>query len=214
MNVFCYYNHVEKLSPLDETKLILEWKENWKAAGFTPIVLNEFIAQQHPRFAALEEAIEKRLPSINPAGYDKHCYFRWAAMSVSGGGIMADYDCFNYGWKPAVTPAGRLRLYQGHVPCLVTGDREGYGKMVEAFISYKGGIRDYTPEGKRHVSDMTIASFEGKKIGILMNNDVVDYSKDGWETATAVHYNTSIMTDSKKLPRWKFINQLRPWIIS
>lgn len=209
MRVYCYHSHVPLLSIEDETRLIMLWKAAWSKAGFEPIVLNEFIARKNPLFEHLQgRLLRGELPSVNPKNYDEACFFRYIAMAEVGGGIMSDYDVIPYGWTYAGSKMTRmLRTYQGGCPSLVTGAKQAYLAAVKAFLEYQVGPDDRY-QGKPHISDMYIL-----QKGLIPHtpiNEVKDYGENGWEKATAVHYNTSSLTKNKLLPRWKHIPTLRP----
>lgn len=93
MKIYSYYAEVPDLNRFDELKLITVWREAWTAAGWEPFVLSEWYARKHPLYAALDELVSK-LPSTNPARYERACYMRWLALAAIGGGWMSDYDCF------------------------------------------------------------------------------------------------------------------------
>lgn len=206
--VHTFYGHVPLLSIEDETRLIMLWRDAWTKAGFEPIVLNEFIASKNVLFPHLEEKI-KTLPSVNPEGYESACYLRWLAMAEIGGGIMADYDVFPYGWTWIYKEFPDILLtFQGHCPSLVCGSKSAYLKVVKGFLDYQvNPLRDLH-DGRPHTSDMYI--MRDGNIPHKEKNVVVDFGKEGWETAKAVHYNTSTTTP-KHLPRWKHIPLLRPF---
>lgn len=88
--IYTYFQPLKgnEIPPLD-AKLIQAWSKNWAAAGWTPVVLSEKDARQHPEFESLEPEL-KKLPSVNPTNYDLSCYYRWIAVAAKGGGFMAD----------------------------------------------------------------------------------------------------------------------------
>lgn len=207
LKIYCYHSHVPQLSIEDETRLIMLWRDRWAAAGFEPVVLNEFIARQNPLFEHLQGRFDRgELPSINPAYYDNACYLRYLAMAEVGGGIMSDYDVMPYGWQFRGEKFTKtLTTYQGGCPCLVSGTKGAYLLAVKAFLEYQLTANDHH-EGKPHISDMHI--LQSGAIPHEAKHEVKDFGKEGWETAKAVHFCTSKMTP-KYLPRWKHIPTLR-----
>src|SRR5687767_2074698 len=96
--IYGYFAEVPQIDRLAETKLMLEWRKRWELAGFKPAILGEWDAMRHPYYHEYVEAVRK-LPSINPASYDFHCYMRWLAVAQmlhekDQRGFMADYDTF------------------------------------------------------------------------------------------------------------------------
>lgn len=232
--IFSYFVSLPDMDMANERILVSLWAERWRSFGFTPIVLNEFWARKHPAFDIVNEAIEK-LPSINPAGYDRQCYLRWLACEVAakeytnGDGliVMADYDVFPYlpapnkrfdAWFEDLvfgvwfTPKGKHTRYRmlclhGNCPALVIGMPENFADMSRAFVDYELTEKD---KANAHISDQYI--FEAqimkhpKKFKVSM--DVVLYSDKGWETAPAVHFSNSVMAPDKT-PKHKWIPLLR-----
>lgn len=206
LKLYTYHSHVPGLNIEHETKMILLWQEHHRRLGCDPIVLNEYIARKHPDYEQFCERIV-HLPSINPGSYDRACYLRWMAMAVTGGGIMMDYDTFIYDLAALKLKKGRATCYQGHVPSLFSAPAHRYQAMVKAILEYQVGDRDKQENGKHHVSDMYLLLHKVIEFEPL---DVVKmYGEPGWETAPAVHFSTSSMQPSNKMPRFQWIPRLR-----
>lgn len=206
--VYTYHAQLPGNMPEEHTKLLLLWKRNWESAGYTPIVLNEYIAGDHPQYQAFSEAIDK-LPTVNPPEYERACYLRWMAIAVAGGGLMADSDVFIYNdFRPGPVP-DRIVSFQTHVPALVWGSKSAYENMVQAIMAYQVSPKDLEGFPRPHVSDMLMLQRGG--IPYTSKNVVKLYNEPGWEQAPLVHYSHSSMGPAKLMPRHKFIEGLRPW---
>jgi len=121
LKIFGFHGNVPELNLQDELLLTVLWRERWTAAGWEPIILNEWHAQQHPLFANLYAATSK-LPTSNPKAYELFCFLRWAALAQVGGGFMSDFDLlprpsFSIGCLD-LDGAGRLsKLHIFQTPC-------------------------------------------------------------------------------------------------
>lgn len=212
--IYTYFESIPQLDPKNEIALIRLWQSNWEANGWKAEVLNEYHAKSHPFYSVFRDAVRK-LPSVNPGDYDYHCFMRWLALSnqcdaITAQVCMSDYDTMSYGFEPAYLPTGKLGLYQRHVPALISGTRWAIDKLCERFAQYK--IRDTDKEGDRvHCSDMKcIESFiQEAPEDFHVEHIVRLYGEEGWEVAPAVHFSNSTMQPAGKMPRYKFIPELR-----
>jgi len=215
MRLFTYYDHVAAHDNANELKMLLLWIEHHKKMGdwFEPVVLQEYHAQKHPRYAEFNQAV-RLLPSINPAGYDVACYMRWLAVAAVGGShnVMMDYDTF---LTPSVVddlnpirgrvdrPEHQLAVWQNTTPCLVTGSAKAF---EQAAIWFAG----VNPAGRSHLSDMIVleqvATQEPEAFARF--NYAKCYGEQMWNTAPAVHFSNSCMTPADKQPRFKWIPEL------
>lgn len=223
MHVFTFFGEVPKLDLLEEQRLKILWAERWQAMGFTPVVLNEWQAKQHPRYDELAHAY-RTLPSINPVPYEFLCTIRWVAMAMAPVPkgelfVMSDADTIpydvtplhHYGSKSSKSrPFERLVSYQKHVPACVLGHRALFEQQAVRFAEYKpepDDMHDTTP----HCSDMTILQKQAARQPetLTMLDIVKTYGEPGWETAPIVHYANAGMGPAKKLPRSTHIPLLR-----
>lgn len=209
MKIFSYFSETPDIDPTNERKLIALWIDNWRAAGFNPQVLNESHAQKHPLFDHYVEAVSK-FPSTNPSGYDLSCFVRWLAVAQTSDedcGILCDYDCFNYGWAPILASNSKICLYQGHVPCLVSGRPKSFTAMAKFFMEF------IPKEGENHISDMSILAgmtpHQSDKMLTFHLPIIKSYGEPGWDKSAAVHYPNAAMGPAKYIPRYKFIPNLR-----
>lgn len=225
MKVFCYFSPNPDLPIEFETKLILLWRESWEKYGYTPVVLNEWHARQHPMFADYDAAISK-LPSVNPPGYDRACYLRWLAVAhvlslddlptFKDLGILTDYDVMSYGWHPSVYPSG-LTTWEGKgidgerpghtIPSVVTGTKEDFETACLWFASYEPTDLDVIG-GKKHTSDMYV--LEKHAAEFTQRNVCKVFGEEGWETAELVHFCNASMIPKGFQPRSEHIRALRP----
>lgn len=213
--IFTFFESLPEHNMVAERILVSLWVQKWKERGFEPIVLNEFHAKQSPGYAEFERAVSK-LPSINPAGYDRACYIRWLAVAVAAKEmklkqpvLMCDHDVFPYpGIEKVELFSDKLTCYQGTCPALVSGSISDFLKQGAYFADYK--VTDDNYDGKPHTSDMYLLEKR-----VLKSPDAVrclkivkDFGEDGWEQAPLVHYANRCCTPNYQ-PRWKHIPSLR-----
>lgn len=214
MRLHTFYTFVDGIDQHDELRLIQQWQQHHERLGFETMVLQEFHAKQHPFYEDMLKAV-RDFPSVNPKGYDTACYLRWLACATAqdmGQIIMMDYDLFLLPtvWddlNPLLAPTGKemqkLRVFQHHIPSLVSGSYDQYLAWCERFAEYK-------PE-THHTSDMCIMEqWHMKDPQCFTALPFVKlYTEQGWESAPAVHYSNSTMQPNKKVPRWKHVLNLR-----
>jgi len=219
--IYGYHADVPDLVRMDELKLVTLFRHRWEDAGWTPFILNEWIAMKHPYFEEYNRAISA-LPSVNPDGYERACWMRHLALAQVGGGYMADTDLIHYPVKEEITlaemEAPRLQMFDLHTPSLIYASKEVAEKLCREFASGKWGKRDIG--GREHYSDMyaledlgaiendgTMADPERY---LIEHHDLVrNYGTEGWETAPFVHYSKDAMARADKLPKWRHIPKLR-----
>lgn len=162
------YTYYENISTINEDNIRLSSQHNlielcrqsWKANGWDLIVLDYKFAKKHPYYNEYSSII-KALPSINPESYDYHCYMRWLAMVVVGGGLMIDYDVINYNSSPndlyyhTFDIDGKLTILQHSTPSGVYGTSEQYLDICKKFTILKDNHECYDMiQNKLHTSDM------------------------------------------------------------
>jgi hypothetical protein len=181
--VYTYYETVSAIENCKSRKtsqknLINICSESWEKYGWTVEVIGEKDAQNHFLYKEYKSII-LTFPSVNPFPYDYHCYMRWLAMANIGGGIMIDYDVMNTGLRDLnFFNFSELTVYQGHVPCVVSGKAEDYLSAVYGFMSFKNNIGiDMKMRNEPHTSDMLMLS--SGKIKFKKMNEVKDYPENG-----------------------------------
>lgn len=207
--IYTYFSPVPELNMLDEFRLLLLWRENWSKAGFEPVVLNEYIARQHPFFKEFDEAVSK-FPTVNPVHYEKSCFMRHLSMAQIGGGILSDFDVMPNGVTPELPQFAEphLTVYQvggngALIPCLTSGGAEAYLGLCKQFAKYVPQADD--KEGTRvHISDQSVINklAAGTEYGIAAHPIVVGYGEDGWEKAAAIHFANANCTPKGKTPKY------------
>lgn len=219
MHVFTYFTPLADVPLVDESKLILLWRQRWKAANFVPMVLNEWWARRHPLFAEYDKAVSA-LPSINPGQYDRACFLRWMAVCVAlsdlnlTGAVMSDYDVMPYTTAYNINKfieTDRLTILQQHVPSLVAGTSEHFEDQCLRFASYTLEPEDTDAKGQTHMSDMIILAKQKSRDpkAAAMLDVVKSYGEKDWEVAPFVHYANAAMLPVGHSPRWKYIEVLR-----
>lgn len=222
--LFTYWEPIPEMDLVNERILVSLWRETWTKAGFTPICLNESYAAKHPIYREFDAAVSK-LPSSNPAGYERCCWLRWLAVQVAAKDypnkskriVLCDYDVLPYGHleplsRLADAPARywkeshrQMLSLHGNCPALVVGTADQFAEVAHYFVDY------VPPAGLTHQSDQYLfEQFIGlnpSKFKVSM--DVKLFSEPGWETANAVHFSNSVCSPNY-LPKWKHIPILRP----
>jgi len=169
------YTYYEPIAGLQNQYEILEiCKQSWVKYGWDFRIISEQQAKQHYRYEEYKKTISQ-LSSVNPNHYDYHCYMRWLSMVVVGGGIMIDYDVINTGLSDSsLFHSQDLTVYQGHVPCVVSGYSDQYLNIVEHFCLLASDPSVFIIINERHhTSDMIMLS--SNKIPFRTLNIVEDY---------------------------------------
>jgi hypothetical protein len=206
--VYTYYEDVPEITNCpsrnsSQQDLIEICSKSWANHGWNLLVLSEKDAATHPLYESYKKVVLS-FPSANPFPYDYHCYMRWLAMANVGGGIMIDYDVVNLGVKNLdFFDFSRLTLYQGHVPCVVSGNSEHYLNLVKEFIKIKDKIKDYICliNDKPHTSDMLFLASGDIKFNKL--NKVENYPK----RSALVHCCQYVCNDKNKFEIMKELLQ-------
>lgn len=171
------------------------WCENWKKAGFEPVVIGENHAMEHPNFRAFSDHVRSFTPmNYHTPEYEHACFYRWMAMAHIGGGLMADYDCLNSGFRPEDVVDKEMTIYEPpHVPCLVSGSALEYERVIQIFMDFRTAMyKDWLKKHSRGgtgVSDMLILANHSDQ---LNGKDVVrEYNRDGMSEAKAIHFSNA-----------------------
>lgn len=197
--IYTYFEPVPGIERTEQDALITLWKSAWSKAGWSPIVLSEQDAKNHPLYVRAK-SVFSAFPSVNPSGYDYACFMRWLAMSAIGGGWMCDYDVMPN--KPErLVAVGGIQFFSGNdkdplIPCLVHGHCVDYNKIIDFFLQ--------TKPTETHWSDMVAL----RAFKTVCYRDVKEYGEYGWEYAAAIHFSHHSMAG--KTPRSRFIPELMP----
>jgi len=183
------------MSPPGQEAILKMWCDNWKQAGFDPVVIGQQQAEAHPGFSNFQEYVTA-MPAMNyhTPDYEHACFYRWMAMAQIGGGLMADYDCFNAGFEPEDVVFKDMTIYEPpHVPCLVSGSSLEYERVIQIFMSFHPGMyQEWLKPHSRNgtgVSDMLILANHSDQLNGV---DLVrQYSPDGMPGAKAIHFSNS-----------------------
>jgi hypothetical protein len=202
MKVFTFYQPVDGKDAAAEEDLIALWSRSWELRGWTPVVLGQ---------SSIPDTLENRrivselktLPSQNKKHLDLWCYLRWLAVAEQGGGVMSDYDVINYDFQPF--EVGALTTWDRWIPCLVSGTRDEFLRVVNWFRAERRPWWSRLRAG--HTSDMLI--LQAHQADLVMRRDCVEYDLHGWETAKAVHFSNRGMKAAGRMPRHVCIPQMR-----
>jgi hypothetical protein len=176
-----------------QEELINICAKSWKKNGWKLVVLNYDVARSHDFYSTYSEVV-KQLPSINLRLYDYHCYMRWLAMSKVGGGVMIDYDVVNLSLTDdSIFQQKTLTVFQGFVPCVVSGSEEQYLEMCKTFCQLKDNKNCLINfNNKPHTSDMIMLS------NMKDQFNKVDYVVDYPKIAPLIHCSQNHCKKNKK----------------
>ena len=150
---------------LADNKLLSLWQANWRYFGWEVEVVNlETARAADPvRYARWESA-----PSLYTVG-DKHdyvfrCYARW--LTMSRGGLMVDFDVFNYGLTPRmaediirVAPRDKVIHFSGDpTPCAEYGTASAFERYCQIFDEFIEHPVLANSALREHVHDLNILS--------------------------------------------------------
>jgi hypothetical protein len=180
----CYYEEISQIEYCPRRKssqleLISICANSWIKHGWQFNILKERDAMSHPLYNTYKEIVSS-FPSVNPQKYDYHCYIRWLAMANIGGGILIDYDVVNMGLKTDHSnffDFNQLTIYQGHVPCVVSGSKQHYLEAVYGFMGFQNNVEGVLENNRPHTSDMIMLA--SGKIKFNKLNIVKNYGDKG-----------------------------------
>jgi hypothetical protein len=154
-------------------------KASWYKYGWKLEIIGEKEARANHYYNEYKSIILD-LPSVNPIGYDYHCFMRWLSMISVGGGIMIDYDVINMGLysDTKIFNNKGLSIYQGHVPCVVSGSADDYMTTIKTFASLKDDMScRQLINDTYHTSDMLMLA--SGKINFNSLNIAANYPNRG-----------------------------------
>jgi hypothetical protein len=204
MKVYTFYSAVEGKPQKDELALIEMWKRSWRSNGWDPVVLGYESLEFDPELEEMAARL-KKLPSINKHNLDYWCYLRWVAVAQQGGGFMSDYDVINYSFEPR--EAVELTIYDRYVPCMVSGTRDDFLRVIGWFAEYRMGWFSRLARREAHTSDMLILKEHVSEF--RQGRECVEYGVEGWDQAEAVHFCNRVMKPTALIPRHEHIDGLR-----
>lgn len=187
MKVHTYFQPLEQIAFLEETKLHALWRQSWLLSEFIPITLTHQVAESHKDYARYLKLVSS-FPTVNPPGYDLACWLRWLALDVVGGGLMTDYDviCRAFSAEDLQFPNPVTILDRGGVPCAVYATLEGASAIVQDVLNFKHVMGDNN--GTPHYSDMFFFQARGYP---RAENLTRPFGAPDWEMAPAVHFSHS-----------------------
>jgi hypothetical protein len=207
--VYTFYDPVAKYH---DPELMEMWQENWKAHGWRTVVMTLKDAEKADRLRLEIYKKSKNLyAGICLPEYSLRCYARWLPMAAHGG-LMVDFDVFNYGFTPQtyfdlwkILPKDKVVHLSGDAtPCASFGTSSAYKSYVGAFDDFDANPVRSTPYLKTDVHDQNIIdSRPDKWIGLKM---VSLYPDDTlWSKYPMVHYTHGKV----QFPRSKKIRIIR-----
>ena len=184
-------------------KLLYAWKKEWQARGWKTRILNIQHAKKHKHFQYFNQTIVKKFPQVSE--YDRMCFFRWLAMSVVGGGFMADYDTFplefdsNEYFDGNLPNNGNFTSFDGFVPALVSGIGEEWDRMALELLEaiQNQNFTDF-------VSDMFALKFITEMKPSSFVSEVVKKNRN--DIFNGIFYKSVGMVDCKRMNEKKAIH--------
>ena len=117
-----------------EDALLDVWATEWEKAGFDTKVLTLQDAKKHRYYKKMKKVIEP----LFGEKYNALCFYRWLAMVQEGGGWMSDYDTFPTNFPihegNQLPNGGRFTSFQGHVPALMSGNKNEWLRVTRLLI--------------------------------------------------------------------------------
>ena len=158
--VYTYFDSVG-IDQLGQQETFDAWKDTWSSAGWKPMVLTRQHAERHPLFAELSAKF-KSFPFTNDPEYEMACFYRHIAMTVVGGGYLADYDTVNVNVPPPpqcgyLPNSGGFTMHtKSNVPCLTTGAQGEFDRVVHEMSAVDvNAVVDAMPDdAEMNLSDM------------------------------------------------------------
>ena len=161
--VFTYFEPLFEETKAQEADLVIEWKRNWKAAGWSPNILCHQDAAANPLYSKFSKAVYA-LPTTNNKDYEMACWHRWLAYqmfaAICGPSLFIDYDvAATVRFQPPANPSW---LALGYDPgCFA--DSKMLGEVVELMMT-RGHQGSIEIDGRPHISDMTLLNKLGHEI--------------------------------------------------
>jgi hypothetical protein len=190
--VYTYYQPIEGRDKDEQEWLLSRWAGTWVQHGWIPKVIGIKEVQSHPFYDDYKKLV-KRLPTVNMREYEEACWFRWLSMVQVGGGLMTDYDVFNYGFTPAMAKTGDKDLPniiadKNPCPCAVIGTAQQYANAINVIMTLAESSIG-VERGVPHLSDQ---SFVQKHAEMFLTEDICfQHGRAGSDSARLVHYSHS-----------------------
>lgn len=153
----------DPLEELQDHRLLDLWKANWRYYGWQVEVvdLEDARAADPERYAKWERAEALYMPGT-PRDYPFRCYARW--LTMLGGGMMVDFDVFNYGLTPRMVedivnaaPRDKVIHFSGDAtPCAEYGTSAAFQKYCQVFDDFIEAPNPTTDYLRQHVHDLNI----------------------------------------------------------
>lgn len=112
------------------------WSQEWRAAGWEPVVLTLETAQQHAEYDRFQVALDRL--HLHP--WNQALFRRWMAVSQAGGGWHVDSDVFPLKRQDATLTATYtstltststlMTLYQTVAPTMASGSAHAWSRTV------------------------------------------------------------------------------------
>lgn len=192
------------------TKRLLEWRDNWKTAGYDPVVLNSHKVIPQPTVQKMMERMGGK-PAVAAT------FLKWFAAAVACPPdemcIFADYRVFNYGFVPDMN-AGRLAskkvnvLYELGTTNVIFGGKEALLRQANMFGHYTPPLPipmpDAPPSTLATLTDLDILKHQ--EVNAPELSATIDVCRPygdltGWEDAKLVRFD-DLSVSPRSLRDW------------
>lgn len=186
--VFTYYGTPSDVGHGESNEILELWKQGWQSRGWNPVVLRLMEASKHPRFAAMQAAVE-RLSFVGDKQEQKNQFYRWLALDSMGGGLLVNMDQL----PNAFTPGAK-------VEAMTWRKGQELDALITQLIDYTIQSTD-TLNGNPHVTDSTVF-MDSLKLGSrdmdTSEPRIVNYGGLNWREADIVDFNEQAIIASPK----------------
>lgn len=160
-----------------DAEILALWEKEWTKAGFTTKILTIYDARNHPKFNEFRKIIEGN------SVIDGSSFYRWLAMSSSGGGWMSTYETFPTNF-PLIDGAdlpndGKLTSYLNQIPALVSGTEEEWDRVADMLFD---AVSRITHEEKTDKNAIEVLVQEG--------NNGIDFEHSGYNVQPGFMYDS------------------------
>jgi len=160
-----------------DAEILALWEKEWTKAGFTTKILTIYDARNHPKFDQFRKIIEGN------SVIDGSSFYRWLAMSSSGGGWMSTYETFPTNF-PLIDGAdlpndGKLTSYLNQIPALVSGTEEEWDRVADMLFD---AVSRITHEEKTDKNALEVL--------IQEHNTGIDFEHSGYNVQPGFLYDS------------------------
>lgn len=207
---FTYFDQNVPNLPMATNRLI-EWRDNWKTAGYDPVVLNSHKVIPQP-------TVQKMMARMAGKPAVAETFLKWFAAAIACPAdemcMFAHYNVFNYGFVPDMN-AGRLAskkvnvLYELGTTNVIFGGKEALLRQADMSGHYTPPLPipmpDAQPIDLGTLTDLDILKHQ--EVNAPELSATIDVCRPygdltGWENATLVRFD-DLSVSPRALRDWK-----------